>query len=537
MKTERRRCAVYTRKSTEEGLEQEFNSLDAQRDACNAYILSQAHEGWEAVPELYDDGGFTGGNMDRPAMKQLLTDVEAGKVDIIVVYKVDRLTRSLADFARIVELLDEKGASFVSVTQSFNTTNSMGRLTLNVLLSFAQFEREVTSERIRDKIAASKKKGIWMGGPVPLGYDCEDRKLIVNEAQATTVRHIFERYLKLGSISQLAEELARDGYRTKLRIYKSGRQVGGIPFLKGPLASLLKNRIYLGEVVHNGTAHPGEHDAVIDPGVFEQVQALIARNRHDQKTGKRAINPSLLTGMLTDPDGRKMTPVHTTRATKRYRYYESRLAVGESKELGWRMPSGEIERLVIETVATQLRRPAANAPDDAAAIDKRRRTDERLANELPQLGTSGQREELMKLDCQVFIGEDEIAIAIQRIGCEQSESVVVPAKLADRGSDLRLIVSPDHEQPERIPDPVLLRLVGHAFAARNLLVNDADEPMVADYSKRHLQQLLRISYLAPDIISAIMAGAQPANLTGRRLMRATNIPLDWAGQRTLFGFA
>ncbi len=261
-KTGRRlRCAIYTRKSTEEGLEQAFNSLDAQRDACESYIASQRHEGWILTPDAYDDGGFSGGNMERPGLKQLLADIEAGKIDVIVVYKVDRLTRSLADFAKIVERLDAKEASFVSVTQAFNTTTSMGRLTLNVLLSFAQFEREVTSERIRDKIAASKKKGLWMGGPVPLGYQVIDRKLIIHEDEAKTVRHIYQRYLELRSVGELIEVLSREGIRTKIQIRTSGPHRGGITFAHGSLYHLLKNRTYLGEIVHKGETCQPAHRA------------------------------------------------------------------------------------------------------------------------------------------------------------------------------------------------------------------------------------------------------------------------------------
>ncbi|MGE3745605.1 MAG: recombinase family protein [Sphingomonadaceae bacterium] len=258
------RCAIYTRKSTDEGLKQSFNSLDAQREACAAYILSQTHEGWEDVGEHYDDGGWSGGTMERPALRQLLEDVCLGKIDIIVVYKVDRLTRSLADFAKIVEVLDANGASFVSVTQAFNTTNSMGRLTLNVLLSFAQFEREVTAERIRDKIAASKARGMWMGGPIPIGYQLQDRKLVPDHQEAATVSLIFERYVELRSIAALVDELYDQGIVTKSRTYRDGRTVGGIPFNKGPLAQLLQNPIYIGKVRHRDQLHDGQHEAIID---------------------------------------------------------------------------------------------------------------------------------------------------------------------------------------------------------------------------------------------------------------------------------
>lgn len=286
----KRRCAIYTRKSTEEGLDQAFNSLDAQREACAAFILSQAHEGWELLDEHYDDGGWSGGNMARPALQQLLADVAAGKVDVIVVYKVDRLTRSLADFARIVEALDKSGASFVSVTQAFNTTTSMGRLTLNVLLSFAQFEREVTSERIRDKVAASKRKGMWMGGPVPLGYRLDDRKLLIDDTEAGTVRLIFRRYLELRSVGALADELARAGVRSKVRQYSNGRSVGGVNFTRGALAQLLQNPLFGGRVRHSGELYEGEHAAIVDPVIWDEVQQILASNRRMRLHGSVRVH-------------------------------------------------------------------------------------------------------------------------------------------------------------------------------------------------------------------------------------------------------
>jgi DNA invertase Pin-like site-specific DNA recombinase len=317
------RCAIYTRKSTEEGLDQEFNSLDAQREACAAYILSQRHEGWTLVPEHYDDGGFTGGNMERPGLRQILADVKAGRVDVIVVYKVDRLTRALSDFAKIVDVLDAAGASFVSITQAFNTTTSMGRLTLNVLLSFAQFEREVISERVRDKIAASKRKGMWMGGNVPLGYDVRDRKLIVNEREARTVRHIFQRYIELGNVRQLIADLRHDDIRTKLHHAEDGTTRGGRPFTAGPLYHILSNRIYRGEVIHKGEVHAGEHEAIISDDLWDEVQNNLTANRVIRKHQSNASDPSLLAGMIHDGEGRRMTPSHASKNGVRYRYYVS----------------------------------------------------------------------------------------------------------------------------------------------------------------------------------------------------------------------
>ena len=275
-----RRCAVYTRKSSEEGLEQEFNSLHAQREACEAFIKSQAGEGWRSVRTHYDDGGLSGATMERPALQRLMADIDKGLVDAVVVYKVDRLTRSLADFAKMVEVFDARGVSFVAVTQQFNTTTSMGRLTLNVLLSFAQFEREVTGERIRDKIAASKRKGIWMGGLVPLGYEVRDRQLVINEAEAATVRHIFTRYCELGSVRLLKEELDRNGVRSKIRVSKDGVESGGQAFSRGALYTLLRNPIYVGEIRHKGVCHPGQHAPIINRAMWDKVAKLLRRAQH-----------------------------------------------------------------------------------------------------------------------------------------------------------------------------------------------------------------------------------------------------------------
>ena len=306
----RLRCAIYTRKSSEEGLEQEFNSLHAQREACEAYIKSQRHEGWICLPQGYDDGGLSGATLERPALQQLLADIRDGRVDIVICYKVDRLTRSLADFAKIVEIFDAKGVSFVSVTQQFNTTTSMGRLTLNVLLSFAQFEREVTGERIRDKIAASKKKGMWMGGVPPLGYRCRDHKLLIVPREAETVQHIFRRYATVGSVRLLQQELATTGIRSKSWTSTTGRHWGGKPLARGALYTMLRNPIYRGQIVHNDQHYPGEHEPIIDELLWEEVQSKLAANAVERTTGERARSPSLLAGLLYDGEGNRMTPSH-----------------------------------------------------------------------------------------------------------------------------------------------------------------------------------------------------------------------------------
>ncbi|MGE6696356.1 recombinase family protein [Hyphomonas sp. NPDC076900] len=343
------RCAVYTRKSTEEGLEMEFNSLDAQREACEAYIASQKAEGWVLYPESYDDGGFSGGTLDRPALKRLLADIEDGRIDVVVVYKIDRLSRSLMDFAKLVEVFDRGGVTFVSVTQSFNTTTSMGRLTLNILLSFAQFEREVIGERIRDKIAASRKRGMWMGGFVPLGYEVRDRKLVINDAEAATVRMIFERFVEVGSATALARALAAEGVRTR-----RGRLVD-----KGFLYKLLNNRVYIGDAVHKGTAYPGEHEAIISRALWDKVHGILRESPRVRAGRTRATTPALLKGLIFGPTGCAMTPTHTRRGDKLYRYYVSQSVLKRGADacpVG-RVPAAEIEGAVVDQLRGLLRAP------------------------------------------------------------------------------------------------------------------------------------------------------------------------------------
>ena len=350
------RCAIYTRVSTESGLDQDFNSLDAQYDAAQAYIRSQAHAGWTLVRTRYDDGGFSGGSTDRPALQQLLDDIRAHRINVIVVYKVDRLTRSLADFAKLVELFDAHGVSFVSVTQQFNTTTSMGRLTLNVLLSFAQFEREVTSERIRDKIGASKRKGLWVGGVVPLGYQAKDRKITVVADEANTVRHIFRRYLDLGSLNLLLSDLRRSGIKTKLRPLSNGRTVGDIPFTRGSLAALLRNRFYIGEVRYKGEVFPGEQPVILDRALFEAVQTKLDQQRTNHAKARQQ-SQSLLTGRIFDERGNRMTPSHAVKNGVRYCYYISAVLMqgqpDKAAKLN-RVPATEIERLILTAVRKHL---------------------------------------------------------------------------------------------------------------------------------------------------------------------------------------
>ncbi len=343
------RCAVYTRKSSEEGLEQEFNSLDAQRESCEAYIASQKTEGWLLVPDRYDDGGISGATLERPALQRLLADIEAQRVDVVVVYKIDRLSRALMDFSKLVEIFDRNNVTFVSVTQSFNTTTSMGRLTLNILLSFAQFEREVIGERIRDKFAASRKKGMWMGGFVPLGYDVKDRKLVVNKAEAATVRMIFERFIKIGSATELVQKLRAESVRGK-----QGKLVD-----KGYVYKLLNNRVYAGEAVHKGTAYPGEHQAIIDRALWDRVHAILRESPRARAAHTRAQTPALLKGLIFGPTGRAMTPAHTRKGDKLYRYYVSTDVLKRDPDACpvRRVPAAEIESAVVDQLRGLLRAP------------------------------------------------------------------------------------------------------------------------------------------------------------------------------------
>src|SRR5215216_4484595 len=349
------RCAIYTRKSTEHGLDQEFNSLDAQREACEAYIKSQASQGWKALPQHYDDPAYSGGNLERPALKQLLTDIEAGRIDVVVVYKIDRLTRSLADFAKLVEAFDAKSISFVAVTQQFNTTTSMGRLTLNVLLSFAQFERELSSERVRDKVAASRRKGKWTGGTVPLGYDARNKKLVINKAEAETVRTIFRLYLEQKSFSKLVVELDLRKIVTKRRETKITKYQGGIPFSYGPLAYFLKNRIYIGETHHAGKWFKGEHEAILDRPTFERVQELLKSNTVKRRT-KFSESGALLQGKLFDDKGNRMGPSFSSKNGVRYRFYVSTALRGRKQRAGsvTRVSAPEIEGIVEKALRVQL---------------------------------------------------------------------------------------------------------------------------------------------------------------------------------------
>lgn len=561
------RCAIYTRKSTEDGLEQEFNSLDAQYEACVAYATSQRHEGWKVISDRYDDGGFSGGNMERPGLKRLLTDVAVGKVDVILLYKIDRLTRSLSDFARIVDVLDQAGASFVSITQSFNTTTSMGRLTLNMLLSFAQFEREVTGERIRDKIAASKRKGIWMGGPVPLGYIVRDRKLIIEPEEAEQVRHIMRRYLVLGSVRTLVEELNADGYRTKVQNRTSGPHKGGCLYRRGTIYHMLANRIYRGDIVHKGEAYAGEHESIVSEELWDEVQRALAHRSHGGSTRQAARWPSLLINLLYDGEGRLMSPSHSTRKMantdgreqrRRYRYYQTRSDTEGG--VAWRVTAADIEPLIRSRLAAFLEDQQAiiaMAEDRSPEIFNTMLSSALgMAAKLRSQATGACREIIENIVRRIDLSHENIAISINTIGLRLQlglpetltqddglgELVLhCPVVKVRRGHALRLILPPSTPVvPPRARDEKLVQLVAEAHAARRLVLANpgrAVASIAADHGRcrTRLAKLVGLSCLAPDIVTAIVEGRQPAKLTAKTLA-STDLPLCWREQRAALGF-
>ena len=560
------RCAIYTRKSSEEGLDQEFNSLQAQREACEAFINSQRHEGWVCLRAAYDDGGFSGATMARPALQRLLADITAGRVDTVIVYKIDRLTRSLADFAKIVEILDARGASFVSVTQQFNTTTSMGRLTLNVLLSFAQFEREVIGERIRDKIAASKKKGMWMGGVPPLGYQAQDRKLVIVESEAEIVRFIFRRYAELGSVRWLRDELEALSIQSKLRTSASGGISGGKPFARGALYLMLQNRIYRGEIVHNQQSYLGEHEPIIDQPLWDAVQAQLAGNAAQRNEGGKTRQPSLLAGMLFDGDGNRMTPSHAVKKGTRYRYYVSRSLITKDRtddSAGLRIPAAEIEQLVSDRVHRWLLDPgsiykstSARLPD--ASIQQRvvARTAE-IGKRWPELPVARKRVVLTALIERIEVSVDQIdirfrpsrlsalldasATPLQGATEDETEILSVPVRLRRAGREIRMVI--DGTDPFAAkPDARLIKLL---LRARRFNATPADSEGIPfavlaqqeGVSRSYFTRLVRLSYLAPDITQTILDGWQPRDLTAEKLLEHSRLPLAWHDQRIALGFA
>jgi site-specific DNA recombinase len=566
------RCAIYTRKSTEEGLEQDFNTLHAQREACQAFIASQQHEGWTAIEAAYDDGGFSGGSIERPALKMLLADVRSGKIDVIVVYKVDRLTRSLTDFAKIVEVLDTHGVSFVSVTQAFNTTTSMGRLTLNVLLSFAQFEREVTGERIRDKIAASKKKGLWMGGFLPLGYKADGRRLIIDEAEANLVRMIVALYLKHGTVAAVEAELGRRKIASPRRNTTSGRSYGGRLLSRGQIYRLLSNPIYIGEIAHKGARHQGQHRAIIDRETWDAVQATLASNAHVRHVRSNAREPSLLAGMLFDTRGRRFAPTHATKQGKRYRYYVLQLGpdTDHANARSWRIAASEIEGVVIKQLNAALldrlwlAKTLGLDQTTPAMIRRFLEGGRALGKRLTSASGSDQRAALLGLLQGVTVAESEVRIHVRIDGLsvvlsdtgkvesqefrtlkrgididegrsnEEIVTLSVPVTFKRRGIETRLIIEGAEPSKRLRADSALIKTVARAHIWFDDLVRG--RITITEIAAREgmkvssVAKLLHLAFLAPDIVQAILGGTQSVTAVAHHLIRS-QLPVLWKDQR------
>ncbi|MBT8459651.1 MAG: recombinase family protein, partial [Boseongicola sp.] len=525
------RCAIYTRKSTEEGLDKAFNSLDAQREACSAFIASQKHEGWQELPAFYDDGGFSGGSMDRPSLVQLLEDIQSGDIDVVVVYKVDRLTRALADFARIVAIFDAAGVSFVSVTQQFNTTNSMGRLTLNVLLSFAQFEREVTAERIRDKIVASKAKGMWMGGIPPIGYQPQNRVLVPVPDEAKMVRRIFERYLEQRSVRKLQAELKWAGRVTPVRTTQKGATSGGCTFSRGKLYHLLSNPIYIGRIRHRDKIYDGQHEAIIDQDIWDKAQTMLADNRRNHANRSKARSPSPLAGKLFDPAGNKMRPVHTTKSGRRYRYYVSPELIEGSVETGangWRIPAEELESILSKAIVEHLHKPKNRQSFIGDVGDPKGM--ELLINAIDELlkavqfkGSRHCTMMLKKIVQCVYFTKDQLTAQID-IGrafhrAENLNDIDLPTlqfsapiKLARRGGELKLILKGAAGDATNT-DPNLIKTLLDARRRYRSYTGEVETTLSQiatndDTDTADVSRSLQLAFLAPDLVAGILDGRQ-----------------------------
>ncbi|HCX16607.1 MAG: recombinase family protein [Afipia sp.] len=502
------RCAIYTRKSTEHGLELEFNSLDAQREACEAYIKSQASLGWKVLPQPYDDPAFSGGNLERPALKKLLKDIEAGKVDVVVVYKIDRLTRSLADFAKLVEAFDARSISFVAVTQQFNTTTSMGRLTLNVLLSFAQFERELSSERVRDKVAASRRKGKWTGGTVPLGYEARDKKLVINPTEAETVRTIFRRYIELQSFGRLVADLDKRGIVTKRRNTKVKKFNGGIPFTYGPLAHFLKNRIYVGETGHGGKWYPGEHKAIVDQKTFDKVQGLLKSGIHKRMI-KRSESGALLMGKLFDDRGNAMSPSFSSKNGARYRFYVSSAILR-----GRKAEAGSVARVS----ATNTEQRLINALRQRLKIDQAVMDADVIGSYVARADLSSRAVKISTTPA-AKIRSNQLSIPWQV--CQPSSATIIEAN------------------SECQPSAKLVQAIVRAHAWLRDLQSDKFDTVEAlaasvELHPKLVRQELRHAFLAPAVTKAILTGGQPSALSLARIPKT--LPLTWLEQCRALGF-
>ncbi|RYE08243.1 MAG: recombinase family protein [Hyphomicrobiales bacterium] len=554
------RCAVYSRKSSEEGLEQDFNSLEAQREAGEAYIRSQAHEGWKLIPDRFDDGGFSGGNMERPALGKLMSMVRDGKVDVIVIYKIDRLTRSLTDFARLAEIFDKHGVSFVSVTQQFNTTTPMGRLMLNVLLSFAQFEREITGERIRDKIAASKKKGMWMGGPTPMGYDVRDRQLVVNETQAAAVRRVFELYLDEGNVPALLERLVRERIKTPVRVSSRGKHTGGLWFTRGHVYKLLSNPLYIGQIAHKGTTHPGQHTAIVNRKVWDAVQA--SKNTQGERARRRraATPDALLAGKLFSEAGCPMLPAHTVRAGRRYEYYVEQLgSTGPRPTLEPLAPTTELAHAA-RNRPNRLRVPAAEIDTAVVAAVKGVLADRSKLAEL--LGTGEARslthasESAARLlasqsdrtfaEClvRVVVTRSSLRLtlstrplvqnlgAIEAEGLPDTRDVDVPLTYRKRGVQAKLTIGAPPPNERRRVDATLVTAIARAFDWFERLstgkVPSIDAIAAEDgFDAGYVSHILPLAFHSPQTVIDILSGGQSSEMTANQLIWKTDVHTAW----------
>jgi site-specific DNA recombinase len=519
------RCAIYTRKSSEDGLEQEFNSLDAQREACAAYIASQKHEGWVLLPTHYDDGGLSGGSLERLALKQLLQDIAEGRVDQIVVYKIDRLTRSLGDFSKIVDTLDAAEASFVSVTQSFNTATSMGRLTLNMLLSFAQFEREVTAERIRDKIAASKRRGLWMGGLVPLGYDADGRTLKINETEAETVRTLYDLYETHGTIRSVKTEADALDLRSKQRHTASGKRTGGVPFDRGHIHHILTNPLYAGRIRHKALIHAGQHEAIIGPERWDRIQQALQDGAAKGRARKTAKQSSLLCGKIYDETGDRLTPSHSkTRAGVRLRYYVSHRLIknsGDGNKDGWRLPATELETKVASVIAKHVRAqgffgkiaPNITASAIADAWDKTQRIS---ADKDPRPWLQFvERIDLTPGAMSIVIDPTQIASLMNGDQTDfepEALTITTPFQLRKRGVETKLIIA---DTPGQRDETLINNIAKAHHWFEQIKSGKTFSQIAADdqTSKRRIQQMIDLAFLAPDIIRDVLNGTQRFGFT------------------------
>lgn len=546
------RCAIYTRKSSEEGLEQEFNSLHAQREACAAFVASQKHEGWVLLPEQYDDGGISGGTLERPALQRLMAEVDEGLVDQIVVYKIDRLTRSLADFAKLVEKLDAAGASFVSVTQSFNTATSMGRLTLNVLLSFAQFEREVTAERIRDKIAASKRRGLWMGGNVPLGYEPDGRTLKINEDDARTIRALFAIYLEHASLIETTREAERAGLRSRPRkaLFGDDGAAQGSPSLFGrsQIHYILANPVYAGLIRHKNQIHEGQHPAIIDRAAWDKVQAMLTAGAGRERGSNASSGPSPLAGKVFDETGDRLTPTHANKKGTRYRYYVSgRMVTGKVEDrqstaaCGWRLPAKPLEEQLARAVFAHLRDRAPGVLARNAQIDELARVQQVLDNVGTQGSKGDHRSVLACVDCatiapgtvEVSLDRDRVAalLGVEPLSVDADAlRFETPFQFRKRGVESKLIIGNGQAKQ---PDATLIRSIAKAHQYYDAIKRGASFEEIAlseKLSKRRILQVIDLAFLAPDIVRSVVHGDQPISLTAKRLGQ-NPLPADWEAQR------